>query len=168
MRIHTTRRSRSPSYRGAGAASSRSPPGFALLCLIVGYVIGNHRSGFTTDFTVPMRGTAAAPQASAVLKVGNIDASGNWPLELQVAGLKQLPNGHWYTLYLTKNKKAAESCGTFRVHEGTTTVRMNAPYDFRKFDGWIVSYGQERPAAAGRVPDVVRAPCGRSRGTPHA
>jgi hypothetical protein len=119
--------------------------GFALLCLIVGYVIGNHRSGFTTDFTVPMRGTAAAPQASAVLKVGNIDASGNWPLELQVAGLKQLPNGHWYTLYLTKNKKAAESCGTFRVHEGTTTVRMNAPYDFRKFDGWIVTTGKNAP-----------------------
>jgi hypothetical protein len=116
--------------------------GFALLCLIVGYVIGNHRSGFTTDFTVSMRGTAAAPRASAVLKVGRIDPVGNWPLELQVAGLKQLPSGRWYTLYLTKNKKPAESCGTFRVHEGTTTVRMNAPYDFRDFDGWVVTAGE--------------------------
>jgi hypothetical protein len=119
--------------------------GFALLCLIVGYVIGNHRGGFTTDFTVAMRGTPAAPKASGVLKVGAIDSVGNWPLELQVAGLKQLPNGRWYTLYLTKNKKAAVSCGTFRVHEGTTTVRMNAPYDFRKFDGWIVSVGPNGP-----------------------
>lgn len=119
--------------------------GFALLCLIVGYVIGNHRGGFTTDYAVPMRGTAAAPHASAVLKVGTIDSVGNWPLELQVAGLKPLPKGSWYTLYLTKNKKPAESCGTFRVHEGTTTVRMNAPYDFRKFDGWIVSAGKNAP-----------------------
>jgi hypothetical protein len=119
---------------------------FALLCLIVGYVIGNHRSGFTTDFTVSMQGTAAAPQASAVVKVGNIDKVGNWPLELQVVGLKQLPKGDWYTLYLTKNKQAAVSCGTFRVHDGTTTVRLNAPYDFRQFDGWIVSTGKNSPA----------------------
>jgi len=89
-----------------------------------------------------MRGTAAAPRASAVLKVGRIDPVGNWPLELQVAGLKQLPSGRWYTLYLTKNKKPAESCGTFRVHDGTTTVRMNAPYDFRNFDGWVVTAGE--------------------------
>jgi hypothetical protein len=113
--------------------------GFALLCLIVGYVIGNHRSGFTTDFTVAMGGTPAAPQASAVLKVGKIDSVGNWPLELQVVGLKQLPKGSWYTLYLTKNKQPVESCGTFRVNTGTTTVRMNAPYNFRNFDGWIVT-----------------------------
>jgi len=119
--------------------------GFALLTLIVGYVIGNHRSGFQTDFTVPMRGTVAAPQASAVIKVGNIDRVGNWPLEVQVVGLKQLPNGGWYTLYLTKNKKPALACGTFRVHSGTTTVRMNAPYDFRDYDGWVVSVGKNGP-----------------------
>jgi hypothetical protein len=113
--------------------------GFALLCLVIGYVIGNHRSGFTTDFTVAMKGTAAAPRASGVLKVGQIDSVGNWPLELQVVGLKQLPKGSWYTLYLTKHKRPSEVCGTFRVHAGTTTVRMNAPYNFREFDGWIVT-----------------------------
>ena len=32
--------------------------GFALLCLIVGFVIGNNRGGFKTDFTLPMNGTA--------------------------------------------------------------------------------------------------------------
>ncbi len=120
--------------------------GFALLCLIVGYVIGNNRGGFKTDFTLPMHGTAAAPQAVAVLKVGKIDSSGNWPLELQVTGLKQLPNGSWYTLYLTKKKQRSESCGTFRVHSGTTTVRLNAPYNFEHFDGWIVSVGKNGPA----------------------
>lgn len=113
--------------------------GFALLCLVIGYVIGNHRAGFTTDFTVAMKPTAAAPGADAVLKVGKLDSAHNWPLELQVAGLRQLPDGHWYTLYLTKHRKPSEVCGTFRVHAGTTTVRMNAPYDFRKYDGWIVT-----------------------------
>jgi hypothetical protein len=120
--------------------------GFALLCLIVGFVIGNNRGGFRTDFTLPMHGTSAAPQAVAVLKVGKIDSSGNWPLELQVTGLKQLPKGSWYTLYLTKKKQPSESCGTFRVHSGTTTVRLNAPYNFGKFDGWIVSVGKNGPA----------------------
>jgi len=114
--------------------------GFALLALIIGYVIGNHRSGFTADFIVSMKGTAAAPpKAAGVLKVGKIDSVGNWPLELQVVGLEQLPNGGWYTLYLTKNRKPTESCGTFRVHAGTTTVRFNAPYNFRHYDGWIVT-----------------------------
>ncbi len=128
--------------------------GFAFVCLVIGYVVGNHRSGFTTDFTVSMKGTAAAPDASAVLKVGNIDSVGNWPLELQVVGLKQLPDGGWYTLYLTKNKQPNEVCGRFRVHAGTTTVRMNAPYDFRKFDGWIVTaqtpVGKPGPALLAR------------------
>ena len=113
--------------------------GFALLALIIGYVVGNNRSGFTTDYTVTMKGTAVAPGAAGVLNVGQIDSVGNWPLELKVSGLKQLPDGSWYTLYLTKKRKAAESCGTFRVHAGTTTVRMNAPYHFRDYDGWIVT-----------------------------
>jgi hypothetical protein len=118
---------------------------FALLCLVIGFVIGNHRGGFSTDFTVVMRSTPAAPQASGVLKVGDLDSAHNWPLELQVSGLKQLPTGRWYTLYLTKNRKPAVSCGTFRVHGGTTTVRMNAPYDFRKYDGWIVTANRNGP-----------------------
>jgi len=124
--------------------------GFALLCLVIGYVIGNHRSGFTTDFTVAMKSTSAAPGADAVLKVGKLDAAHNWPLELQVVGLKELPNGGWYTLYLTKDRKPSEVCGRFRVHAGTTTVQMNAPYDFRNYDGWIVtattSTGRPGPA----------------------
>ena len=63
----------------------------------------------------------------------------NWPLELKVSGLKQLPDGSWYTLYLTKKRKPVESCGTFRVQAGTTTVRMNAPYHFSDYDGWVVT-----------------------------
>ena len=31
------------------------------------------------------------------------------------------------------------------MHAGTTTVRMNAPYNFGNFDGWIVSVGKTGP-----------------------
>jgi len=120
----------------------------AVVTLVIGYVIGNNRGGFDTEYTVAMKATAAAPHAAGVVRVGHIDSVGNWPLEVQVVGLKQLPKGSYYTLYLTKKREPTASCGTFRVHEGTTTVRLNAPYHFRSYDGWIVVAhrpGQRQP-----------------------
>ncbi len=120
----------------------------AVMTLVIGYIIGNRHAGFNTDFTVRMTGTGAAPHAVGLVRVGHIDSVGNWPLELAVVGLKPLPKGGYYTLYLTRNKKPTASCGTFRVHEGRTVVRLNAPYNFRKYDGWIVTAhrpGSEQP-----------------------
>jgi len=122
--------------------------GFAAMTLVIGYLIGNHRAGFDTDYVVSMKGTQDAPRAAGVVKVGHRDSVGNWPLELQVAGLKRLPGGSYYTLYLTKHRKPAVSCGTFRVHEGQTVVRMSVPYHFKNYDGWIVTAdhaGEVRP-----------------------
>ena len=104
-----------------------------------GYAVGFERGSFETDYTVEMRGTAAAPRAYAVLNVGPKDASGNWPMEMSVRGLQPLPEGSYYELYLTKNGRPAVSCGRFRVHPGTTTVPLNAPYRFKQYDGWIVT-----------------------------
>jgi hypothetical protein len=114
--------------------------GFAAVALAIGYVIGRHGAGFHTDYTKVMHGTALDRSASARLDVGNLDAAGNWPLQLTVAGLKPLPSGGYYELWLAKNGKPAASCGTFRVDPGAaqTTIRLNAPYDFRKFKDWIV------------------------------
>lgn len=113
--------------------------GFALLCLVVGYVIGNHRTGFTTVQTVPMRGTADAPNAFGLVKVAKRDANGNFPLEVSVTGLRALPTKSYYVLYLVKGGKNAAICGSFLVRNGQTTVRMSAPYDFKKYDGWTVA-----------------------------
>jgi len=114
--------------------------GFAAVTLVVGYLFGAARTGgFNTDFSVQMNATAAAPQASAVVNVGQLDDGGNWPLKVQVTGLRQLPKGGYYELSLTHNGKPTASCGTFRVHSGTTEVRLNAPYDFRHYDGWVVT-----------------------------
>jgi hypothetical protein len=113
--------------------------GLAAAMLVVGYVFGARNGGFSTDFSVRMAATAAAPRASAVVDVGDLEAGGNWPLRVRVRGLKQLPDGGYYELFLTRNGKAVASCGTFRVHTGTTEVRLNAPYNFKGFDGWVVT-----------------------------
>lgn len=120
----------------------------AVMTLVIGYIIGHRHGDFKTDFTVRMTGTPAAPHAVGLVRVAPIDSVGNWPLELQVIGLKPLPKGGYYTLYLTRHHKPAASCGTFRVHDGQTVVRLNAPYNFRKYDknGWVVvAHGPGEP-----------------------
>jgi hypothetical protein len=90
-------------------------------------------------FTVPMQGTAQAANASATIQVGKADEAGNWPLKVVVRGLKPLPKGQYYEMFLTRGHKAAATCGTFRVAKGGDSVRLNAPYNFRSFDGWVVT-----------------------------
>jgi hypothetical protein len=114
--------------------------GLAAAMLLVGYVFGvRHGGGFNTDFSVNMSATPAAPSAAGTIDVGPIQDGGNWPLRVRVNGLPQQPKGAYYELFLTRRGKALASCGTFRVHTGTTEVRLNAPYDFRHYDGWIVT-----------------------------
>jgi anti-sigma-K factor RskA len=110
----------------------------AVVALAIGYVIGRHGSSFQTEFTKTMHGTTFNPKATGVLDVGKLDAAGNWPLQLTVTGLKTLPKGGYYELWLTEDHHPSASCGMFRVQPGQTTVRLNAPYNFRKYKGWIV------------------------------
>jgi hypothetical protein len=111
----------------------------ALVTFVGGFVAGQrHGSTFPTKFTVPMHGTPIASNASAQIKVGADDSSGNWPLEVVVHGLKQLPKGQYYEMYLTRNGKAVATCGTFRLASGDS-VRLNAPYNLHHYNGWIVT-----------------------------
>jgi hypothetical protein len=105
-----------------------------------GYLIGGRKSeGFKAAFPpIAMHGTTAAPHALASLKLAALDDAGNWPMILTVKGLKRLPRGSYYELFLTKNGRLGPSCGTFRVHGGTTSVHLNAPYHLRSFNGWVV------------------------------
>ena len=74
---------------------------------------------------------------------------------MRVRGLKPLPKGGYYELFLTRNGKLGPACGTFRVHDGTTEVPLNAPYRLKRFNGWVVTCtvtaararGHERAAA---------------------
>jgi hypothetical protein len=106
-----------------------------------GYLLGDRGGGsaFAPVRVIAMHGTRAAPSAVASLQLGRRDASGNWPLVMRVTGLQRLPSGGWYELYLARRGKPVATCGTFNVHSGTTLVRLNAPYDLKRFDGWVVT-----------------------------
>jgi hypothetical protein len=73
-----------------------------------------------------------------VIRIGNDDSNGNWPLKVSVHGLRPLPEGQFYEMYLTRHGKRVATCGTFRLTSGDS-VRLNAPYNLRTFSGWVVT-----------------------------
>jgi anti-sigma-K factor RskA len=117
-----------------------------------GFLAGRAKEPFAEVFKIPMHGTAQAASASATIKVGKADDAGNWPLKVVVRGLRPLPKGQYYEMFLTHAGKAAVSCGTFRVARSGDSVRLNAPYNLRRFDGWVVTL--EHPGS-GKHPVVL-------------
>jgi Anti-sigma-K factor rskA len=111
--------------------------------------------GVDARATVPMHATEAAPEAAAVVQVGERDEkSGNWELILEVTGLPKLPGERYYTLWLEKDGEYAATCGSFNVGEGTTTVRMTVSYRLSQFDAWVIS---EHDDDTGPEPHLLRA-----------
>jgi hypothetical protein len=104
-----------------------------------GFLAGRAKEPFTKVYAVQMQGTAQAANASATIQVGKADDAGNWPLKVVLRGLRPLPKGQYYEMFLTRAHKAAATCGTFRVAKSGDSVRLNAPYNFRSFDGWVVT-----------------------------
>jgi hypothetical protein len=104
-----------------------------------GYLTGNTKqkpTAFATKRVVPMHGG----NALALLRVAPKDSAGNWPMELEVNNLPTQKDPHaYYELWLSRKGKAIAPCGTFRVNARTTTLRLSVPYDFKRFDGWIVT-----------------------------
>ena len=96
--------------------------------------------GVDARATVPMRATEAAPEAAAVIQVGERDEkSGNWELVLEVTGLPKLPADRYYSLWLERDGEYAATCGTFNVGAGTTTIRMTVSYRLGQYDAWVIS-----------------------------
>jgi hypothetical protein len=96
--------------------------------------------GVEARATVPLHATRAAPEAAAVIQVGERDEkSGNWELILEVTGLPKLPPDRYYDLWLEKDGAYAAQCGTFNVGEGTTTIRMTVAYRLGNYDAWVIS-----------------------------
>ena len=112
---------------------------FIVAAFAVGAAVGNHASGDSVDFAVTMDGTTSAPSASAELTVYSVDAAGNWPMRIKVAGLDPRSASTPFELWLTKNGRLGALCGTFLTDEvGSANVPLNAPYRFRDYDGWVV------------------------------
>jgi hypothetical protein len=124
------------------AASVVLAAALVLAAFGAGFLVG-HRGGdegsFAIDFVLPMQGTAAAHSAFASLAVGEKDDDGNWPMAMTVRGLPPLPEGERYELLLTRDGRLAVSCGTFRIENAKTVAYLNAPYELRTYDGWVVT-----------------------------
>jgi len=117
----------------------------AAAAFVIGYGVGQRQNSFSAQAAIPMHGVGAVNQAAqAEIKVGSHDEGGNYPLEMQVKGLRDAPKGAWYELLLSKRGKPTDSCGIFTVDGGETTVRLSVPYDLpdwhqkKLYDGWVV------------------------------
>jgi len=120
----------------------------ALLAFAGGYFIGHGKpTAFKTERVVPMHGG----NALALLRVGKKDGAGNWPMQLEVNNLPRHPKPQYYELWLTRKGKPVAACGSFRVNQRTTTVRLSVPYDFSNFDGWVVTSQGANDHAPGPV-----------------
>ncbi len=111
---------------------------------VIGYAVADKRAGFSASHIVPMHGVGQLIAAKADIKIGSHDSGGNYPLEMSVKGLPQLPRGGWYELLLSKNGRPTLPCGDFAADGVPTTVRLSVPYDLsdlrksNRFDGWVV------------------------------
>ena len=122
-----------------------------LLAFGGGYLLGHAKTkttSFATKRVVPMHGG----NALALLRLAPKDSAGNWPMQLEVNNLPQQNDPRaYYELWLTRNGKPTAPCGSFRVNARTTTVRLSVPYDFKRFDGWVVTKQDPGKHDPGRV-----------------
>jgi hypothetical protein len=120
----------------------------ALAAFLGGFIAGRtNGDNFNSVKAIPMHGVGAAQAASGTIDLGQLDSQGNWPLQVKVSHLPSPPKNGYYEMFLTRHGKIAATCGTFNVHGSTATVRLNAPYNLGRFDGWVVTL--ERPGNNG-------------------
>jgi hypothetical protein len=116
----------------------------AAAAFVLGYAVADKHTNFSASTTVPMHGIGRRAAARADIKIGSHDSAGNYPLEMTVQGLPQLPKGGWYELLLSKHGHPTLSCGDFASGGSQTTVRLSVPYDLtdlgqnHRYDGWVV------------------------------
>jgi hypothetical protein len=92
--------------------------------------------------SVQMKPAASNPRASALIKLGDRDANGNWKLKLQVDGLPELGGDGYYVLWLAKDGKYAATCGSFKAR-GETTIDLTVSYRLSEYDAWVISEGRD-------------------------
>jgi hypothetical protein len=119
--------------RRVGAALALAAA-IALVTFVGGYVAGYNR---TNDNFQSVRSVALAKGAQrADVQFGPRDENGNTPMQVKVEGLRRLPAGDYYTLFMTKHGKPIVLCGSFNVRgKQSTTLHFNVAYDPADFDG---------------------------------
>jgi len=126
-----------------------------LAAFVGGYGAGQIHSSVSPEAILPLRGTTGAPKALASLQIYALEA-GNWPMTLTVKNLPKLPAHSYYEVYLVRHGKPYLSCGEFTVDGGSApvTVKLNAPYVFKKGDTWVVTKQLQGNAKPG--PEVLK------------
>jgi hypothetical protein len=107
----------------------------ALVLFGIGYTVGGRGKPPEPVRTVALSGPAGA---SATIDLQPIDAEGNWPMILGAEGLPALRQGETYTLWLTRGGELADPCGTFAAGQAAAEIWLNAPYELKTYDGWVV------------------------------
>jgi hypothetical protein len=124
-----------------------------LLAFLGGYVAAN-RSSSADDFaagrTIRLHATGAAPGALASIRLGKVDAGGNWPMRVVADGLPALRGDAYYEVFLTRHGKPVAPCGSFIIRRGRGIAYLNAPYKLRGA-GWIVTIQKTGDRVPGRV-----------------
>jgi hypothetical protein len=122
---------------------------------VAGFAVGNSGNGLVGTHALKLVGTKQASGALASLVIQNVDEAGNWPMKLSVTGLPKLPEHGYYEVYLTRGGKPFAPCGVFVVagKTGAISVRLNAPYNVRKGDSWVVT--KQLPGNDGVGPVVL-------------
>ena len=119
-----------------------------------GYAVGGGGKtvGNEVVANLNLKGTSAAPRARASLELWK-QKDGNWPMTLDVVGLKKLPPLRYYEVYVVRHGKILGSCGIFRVKGAAraAVVTLNAPYPLHKGDTWVVT----RPGVGGVEPGTT-------------
>jgi len=113
-----------------------------VLAFLGGYLSGRGSGGsLANGHTLRLFGTSHAPGALASLHFKDADPAGNWPMTLSVTGLPKLPRYGYYEVFLTRNGKIFAPCGGFLVKSatGAVSITLNAPYELRRGDGWVVT-----------------------------
>lgn len=135
--------------RRVGAALSLAAA-IALVAFLGGYVLGFRHNDFTSTQEVTMHGTAGAPNATALIKLGKQDNAGNSPMVVTVKGLRRLPEHGYYELFVLQDGKVLK-CGNFNVEAGTTSVDFSVPYTVDRGDRWIITRWRRGERKPGRV-----------------
>jgi hypothetical protein len=111
-----------------------------ILVFAAGFLAGDQANPYGGTFRVEaMTGVGVAEGATARIEIFDRDDAGNWPMEIDVTGLRPPADGDLYEVWLTRGGELVALCGSFLANpDGTTVVPMNAPWRLDEFDGWVV------------------------------
>jgi hypothetical protein len=112
----------------------------ALAAFAAGFLLGKGRDSDASAFKPVQTVVLGNQEKTVVVRVGRPDRAGNTQMLVTVEGLRNLPEGDYYSLFMTRKGKPVVTCGTFNV-AGTERedVRFTVAYDFDKYDGLMLA-----------------------------